>query len=74
MPRSSGVTLSSPEQQGVWWRRFNGALIPLTALLWVLAFVMDWLASVTFVSHISMFALVLAAISAWRSDKPTPSE
>jgi hypothetical protein len=41
----------------------NVALLVGSLLLWVAAAVFGWLASVTFVSHVSMLALVLSAIS-----------
>ena len=61
-------------QKGTWWRRFNGALIPGVVVLWLAATYFEWMSSVKFLSHISLFALALAAVAAWRSDKPTPPE
>ena len=59
---------------GIWWRRFNGLLIPACVVLWIAAFHYGWLSSVTFIAHVSLFALALGAVSAWRADKPTPPE
>lgn len=50
------------------WRRFNGVLVILMLLLWLLAWHEDWINSIRFVSHMSMLALVLAALAAWRAD------
>lgn len=41
----------------------NVVLLVGSALLWIAAFIFHWLSSVTFVSHVSMAALVLTAIS-----------
>lgn len=41
----------------------NIAALVLSMLLWIVAAVLGWLESVAFVSHVSMGALVLAAIS-----------
>lgn len=41
----------------------NVAALVSSLILWVVAAVMGWLESVAFVSHISMGALVLAAVS-----------
>lgn len=41
----------------------NIGLLAGSCVLWVVAAVFDWLSSVTFVSHISMAALVLSAIA-----------
>jgi len=44
----------------------HGGFVVLFILIWVLAAIFGWLASVTFVSHMSMVALVYAAASAWQ--------
>lgn len=41
----------------------NAAMLIISAALWVLAAAKGWLASVTFVSNVSMLALVFAAVS-----------
>ena len=41
----------------------NIALLVGSVVLWVGAFMLGWLPSVTFVSHVSMMALVFSAIS-----------
>jgi hypothetical protein len=40
----------------------NIAILISSLLLWVAAWLFDWLESVTFVSHVSMLALVFTAI------------
>lgn len=41
----------------------NVGLLVGSLILWGVAWYLDWLSSVTFVSHISMAALVFSAIS-----------
>lgn len=41
----------------------NVAILVFSFALWIVAWVMGWLESVVFVSHVSMLALVLTAIS-----------
>lgn len=41
----------------------NTLMLVVSALLWYLAAVQGWLASVTFVSNVSMLALLFAAVS-----------
>jgi hypothetical protein len=41
----------------------NAVMLVVSALLWWLAAAKGWLASVTFVSNVSMLALVFAAVS-----------
>jgi len=53
------------------WRLANLIGAILSVVLWGLATYTGWINSVAFVSHISMLALVVAFISAWRSDVPT---
>lgn len=48
-------------------RRLHGALVITWALLWVVAAIFGWLASVVFVSHLSMASLVLGSASAWQA-------
>jgi len=46
-------------------------------LIWITAAIVGWLSSVTFVSHMSMVALVYSAASAWqaaRAEKATEEE
>jgi hypothetical protein len=42
---------------------FNIAMLAGSMILWVLAAVFGWLESVSFVSHISMGALVISSIA-----------
>lgn len=44
-------------------KRLNWGLLIASTLLWAVAVPLGWLESVTFVSHVSMAALVLTAIS-----------
>jgi len=67
------------------WRQFNLYLVfvnlALTAgcvALWAFAWLTGFIGNTKFIGHVSMFALVLAALSsaasslaAWRSDVPT---
>lgn len=41
----------------------NMVMLVISALLWWLAIVTGWVDSVTFVSHVSMLALVFSAVS-----------
>lgn len=46
-------------------RKIHGGLVLVWIGLWIAATIFGWLSSVTFVSHMSMIALVLASASAW---------
>lgn len=52
------------------WRNLNAIGAALSVGVWVIATVVDWIHSVAFVSHISMLALVVSFIAAWRADVP----
>jgi len=41
----------------------NGLMLIVSLIIWWLAFAQGWLDSVTFVSHVSMLALVFSAVS-----------
>lgn len=45
----------------------HSGFVILFIAIWIAAAIFGWLASVTFVSHMSMFALVYAAASAWQA-------
>lgn len=49
------------------WMHFVGIFIVIG--IWILAIPTGWIQSVTFVSHISMAALVLAEISSWQGSR-----
>lgn len=49
------------------WAHFCGIFIVIG--IWIAAGIFGWLQSVTFVSHISMAALVLAEISSWQGSR-----
>jgi hypothetical protein len=49
------------------WRRFHGCLVIFWLVLWGAGWVFGWLSSVTFVSHLSAVALVLASLSSWQA-------
>lgn len=48
-------------------RRVHGAMTVFWVLLWIAAWIFGWVASVIFVSHISMIALVLGSWSSWQA-------
>ena len=52
------------------WRAFNAARVVLYIAMTPVAFMAGWLRSVTFVSLLSIWALVESAIAAWRADVP----
>lgn len=41
-----------------------------SCLLWAAAIPTGWIYSVAFISHISMAALVISFVAAWRADEP----
>lgn len=51
------------------WKRLHGWFTVGFVGLWALAIPTGWIHSVTFVSHVSMLALVYAALSAWQSGR-----
>jgi hypothetical protein len=53
------------------WRNINATGAALSTLLWGLATWTDWIASVRFVSHISMITMIFTFIAGWRADVPT---
>jgi len=56
------------------WRRTDLGLLVAMLVLWGLATALDLIGSTVFIGHVSMLALVLAALSAWRSDAPSPKD
>lgn len=56
------------------WRGTNLALVVAMLVLWAAAALTGWIGSTIFIGHVSMLALVLAALSAWRSDVPLEEE
>lgn len=44
----------------------HGALTILWCLVWLAASIFGWLTSVTFVSHLSVIALILTSAGAWQ--------
>lgn len=52
------------------WRNINAVGAVVSLILWGVATWTDWINSVRFVSHISMLALVISFIAAWRADVP----
>lgn len=52
------------------WRKFNALRIIVYIVLTPIAFYLGWLASVSFVSLLSIWALVESAVAAWRADVP----
>ena len=55
-------------------RKFTAVRVGLYVILTPVAFWMGWLRSVTFVSLLSIWALVESAVAAWRADVPTEDE
>lgn len=56
------------------WRHFNLARVIAYAVLTPVAFYFGWLRSVTFVSLLSIWALVESAAATWRADVPTKGD
>lgn len=70
------------------WRKFNLVLTLVNSVLalacialWVVAWLGGFIGNTAFIGHVSMLALVMAAVStaagalaAWRSDVPTPKQ
>jgi hypothetical protein len=56
------------------WRRTDLGLLFAMLVLWGIATLFDLIGNTKFIGHVSMLALVLAALSAWRSDAPNPKE
>lgn len=54
------------------WIHFAAVIVFI--LTWIAAAFMGWLASVTFVSHMSMIALVYSGISAWQAARTEQKE
>lgn len=52
------------------WRKLNAVGAIISTILWGFATWVGWINSVAFVSHISMLALVVSFIAAWRADVP----
>jgi hypothetical protein len=59
----------SEKLDGRFWKRVHFVGIFVMIAIWVVAGIFGWLQSVTFVSHISMAALVLAEISSWQGSR-----
>lgn len=51
----------------IWLERIHGGFVIFWIIVWILGAIFGWLASVTFVSHLSIIALVLASWSAWQA-------
>lgn len=52
----------------------HGIVVVVFIFIWILATFMGWLSSVTFVSHMSMLALVYAGLSAWQGARTEEKE
>lgn len=59
---------------GKTWKWIHFTMIFFFFALWLAAGLFGWVESVTFVSHMSMLALVLAEISAWQSARTEEKE
>jgi hypothetical protein len=53
------------------WRNLNALGAFVSTLLWGFATWTNWIASVKFVSHVSMLTMIFTFIAAWRADVPT---
>lgn len=53
----------------IFWRRFAFANGLLCVILWVVAEWLGWVTDTSFISRISMYALILAALSWWQSSR-----
>ena len=42
--------------------------------MWILAIIFGWVKSVTFVSHLSIIALILASAAAWQATRTEVKE
>jgi hypothetical protein len=54
---------------GKFWKWVHLGGIFVVAIIWIVAGILGWLQSVTFVSHVSMAALLLAEISSWQGSR-----
>lgn len=54
------------------WKRANAWATITWLVLIPVAYALQWLQSVTFVSSISLYANVASHMAAWRADKPDP--
>lgn len=52
------------------WRKLNAVGAAVSVAIWAVATWLGWIDSVAFVSHISMLALVVSFVAAWRADVP----
>lgn len=52
------------------WRNVNALGAALSTLLWGVATWTNWIASVKFVSHVSMLTMIFTFIAAYRADVP----
>ena len=56
------------------WRKINFGQMVFYIILTPAAYYLGWLKSVTFVSFLSLWALVVSAQTAWRADVPDEPE
>lgn len=52
------------------FRMFNGLLVPGSLVLWGASTYWGFIGNTAFIGHISMAAIVLSAMAAWRADVP----
>lgn len=52
-----------------WIKRIHGFHVFLFVGIWIAAVPTGWINSVAFVSHMSMWALVYTAVSAWQGSR-----
>lgn len=59
---------------GKHWKWIHLSFVFLFAAIWVAAVPTGWIQSVTFVSHMSMAALVYAGVSSWQAARVEEKE
>lgn len=59
---------------GTVWKWIHLAFVFIFTALWAVAFVTGWIKSVSFISHVSMVALIYAAASAWQAARAEEAE
>lgn len=59
----------TPNQTALFLRRVNGAFVIFWIAMTPVSYLMGWLDSVTYVSALSLWALVTGHLSAWQSGR-----
>ncbi len=61
--------VASRVDDAVFLRRFHGWCTIFFIALWIAGTILDWIASVKYVSHLSQAALVLGSFSSWQASR-----